>query len=529
MACHRNIPTAVFVKLAAVISWGLAVQAFGDTPVGTPVVTSADAIAAAKSANGNFAVDLYLQLSKEHPGKNLFCSPSSVSTALAIAANGAVGETAQEIGRALRFPDAARNRNSDTKLHPWNSSMIDSGLAALAEGAEPMDVPQSMRDRIAKLRADLDTVNRQRREHESAMHFSIENELTDKAEKIAEELNRLYKEVDQYELRNATALWVEKTFPIGHSFLDATRAHFGNVAFPVDFRENAGDACGQINSWVEKQTDNRIKDLVSPAAVGSDTRLVITSAVYFNGQWETPFDEGSTQFESFLMASGVRQSTLMMNDYRTTSYGAFRADGSPFSQPREIESNKSSADSAFYPDERGFTMIELPYKGDKLAMTIIVPQSADRLGELERKLTYDNLQRWIGSLQKRFASITIPRFKLEADYDLSNSLKKLGMVRAFNDPRQSDGAQFDDLVESQDPVHKLSISGVSHKAFVEVNEKGTEAAAVTSFTLSAKGMVAREIRFPFVPIFRADKPFIFLIREANSGCILFIGRVVNPR
>ena len=168
------------------------------------------------------------------------------------------------------------------------------------------------------------------------------------AQKLAKELNTLLSELDQYELRTATALWVEKTFPLRRSFLDATKTYFGGAAFPIDFRQNYQTARSQINGWVEKQTGNRINDLLSSDALTSDTRLIITSAIYFKGEWEKPFETSLTKTEDFWRA-GDKQQTPMMHQYTAAKYAAFQADGSLFNTPVRIPVGTAPADPSLYP------------------------------------------------------------------------------------------------------------------------------------------------------------------------------------
>jgi serine protease inhibitor len=171
-------------------------------------------------------------------------------------------------------------------------------------------------------------------------------------------------------------------------------------------------------------------------------------------------------------------------------------------------------------------MLELPYKGGEVAMLVLLPRSADGLEALEKKLTSENLAAWAGKLQQRGVHVYLPKFKVETKFDLGQTLQGLGMVRAFKDPRAADGAQFDGMSESQDPLQKLYVSKVLHKAFVEVSEKGTEAAAATAVMMARP--TAAPAAVPFTPTFKADRPFLFLIRDRQSGSVLFLGRMVNP-
>jgi serpin B len=159
-------------------------------------------------------------------------------------------------------------------------------------------------------------------------------------------------------------------------------------------------------------------------------------------------------------------------------------------------------------------------------MVFLVPRSRDGLLALEKRLTSDNLRTWMEKSQARPVNVQVPRFKLETDYGMKPTLKALGMERAFVDPTLPDSAQFDGMTQSPDPRYKLYISTVVHKAFVEVNEKGTEAAAATAVVMGeGKGVPSTR---PFTPRVRADRPFVFLIRDRKTGTILFLGRMVRP-
>jgi serine protease inhibitor len=162
-------------------------------------------------------------------------------------------------------------------------------------------------------------------------------------------------------------------------------------------------------------------------------------------------------------------------------------------------------------------------------MVIVLPRAEDGLPALEKLLAEDNLPTWVSKLNQRVVEVFVPRFKLETDYQMTKTLKALGMVRAFNDPGRPDGAQFDGMSVSKAPGERLFISAVMHKAFVEVNEKGTEAAAATAVALKKEAKEDAPRARPFTPVFRADRPFVFLIRDRKTGTILFLGRVLNPK
>jgi serine protease inhibitor len=440
----------------------------------------------AVAADAGFAVDLYRQLCKENPGKNLFFSPYSMSSALAMAAEGARGETAAEMGRVLCFPDAARRAGDDAQLSPWNAALIHTGMAALNKRFNaPKPASKAIRGKIDS----------------------------------------------QYELLVANALWAEKTYPFQPSYLETIRKYYAQGgAFPADFRNQPEPTRLRINAWVEEQTRQRIKDLLPPGSVDPLTPLVLTNAIYFKGEWAEVFQKGQTQEDDFLLADGGKARVPMMrhDGLGSASYAAFNGDGTFFDTPREIETGKSPE---LYPDGHGFTMLEIPYKGDDLSMVAIVPQAADGLTALESSLTSASIQSWVGKLQKRAVNVFLPKFKLKTAYTLNDTLKAMGMVRAFVNPAAGpNGADFDGMCAIQNPAldQKLYIGLVVHKAFVAVDEKGTEAAAATAGPMRP-GAMRRPHMVPFTPTFRADKPFVFLIRDRHTGCILFLGRMVSPK
>ena len=443
---------------------------------------------AAQRANGEFAIDLYRQLSKEQPGKNLFFSPFSISTALLLAAEGAVDETFRQMTTVLHLPSNEPRPGTGPPLAGFHRAQ-----ASLASSFSPPDLPASVRDERNRLRAD----------------------------------------VDLYELRIANALWAEKTYPFRRSYLDALQPIYGAVLHPVDFKHNSEPVRVEINRWAEQQTNDRIKDLIPRGALDNHTRLVITNAVYFKGSWAEPFLENATSDASFLAGGAVKQSIRLMHhrNRSTASYAAINADGTFFATPHEIPVEMPPTDPSLYPDDRGFTLLSLPYKGKKLSMVWLLPRSATGVPALEKLLAHDRLQTWLRQLEGREVDLSVPRVKLETNYRLTDPLKALGMVRAFVDPgRHPQGAQFDAMSESRDPDQRLYIGAALHKTFLEVNEKGTEAAAVTAIIMpTAMAAIPRERKTkPFVPIFTAKQPFLFLIRDNATGTILFLGRFVGP-
>ncbi len=528
--------TRVLVLSGAValgISACLVDGAHGDTPRGAAVMNPSKAVV---EANTDFALDLYKQLAKENTGDNLFFSPYSVSNALVMALEGARLETADEMGRVLRLPDAARRIGDDAQQIPWQTSLIHSGMAELNEllmGEKDRAETAAISDRIDELREQLAATKARMQQLREGGKWQELRAAQQQEQKIVATLNELSAQVDQYEIRVANALWGEKTYPFDPEYLATIGEYYktGGI-FPVDFRRAFDDARLNINAWIEDQTNRRIKDLIPAGALDEYTRLVLTNAIYFKGEWATPFEEQHTRDRDFTLADGTKVQTPIMHapSLKVARYGAFNSDGSFFDTPMRIRHDQDP--KQFYPESGGFAMVELPYKGDDLSMVVIAPNDPAGLAAIEVQWTPAKLDRWIGQLQQRETHVYLPRFTMETEFTLGDAegtgtLEQMGMVRAFKDPRFPEtGAQFPGMTTSTDPMEQLYMSKVLHKAFVEVNEKGTEAAAATAVFMAGPTSVPRDR--PFVPEFKADRPFVFLIRDNRTGTVLFLGRMMAP-
>jgi len=489
-------------------------------------------IAHAVKANSDFAFDLYKQVAAENTGDNLFFSPYSISSALAMTAEGARGATALEMGKVLRFPQAARRVGNDAQLIPWRTSLIHAGMGKLNARLTGKDKDTAAlaaaRAKIAELRKAHAAAQAKVKELRAQRRWREISKASQAERQAAKAFNEASAQVDQYELRIANALWGEKTYPFGKEYVDTVAKHYetGGV-FPADFKTNFPAERTRVNRWVEDQTNNRIKDLIPelPPNEARMLRLILTNAIYFKGDWSVPFKEASTKDLPFTLAGGKTVKTPIMNarNLEVGRYAAFNADGSYFNTPRKINIGQKSGR---YPPKGGFAMLELPYKGDEISMVLVAPTGKAGLAGIEKALTPTNVAGWIGKGVKRKTHVFLPKFKLETSYKLGDTLKAMGMVRAFTDPRMADGADFSGMSASGDPRDRLYISKVIHKAFVEVNEKGTEAAAATAVMMGAATGIPRTV--PFTPTFKADRPFLFIIRDRNSGSILFMGRMMDP-
>ncbi len=292
-----------------------------------------------------------------------------------------------------------------------------------------------------------------------------------------------------YQLRVANKLWLQSGFPVEPAFLDATAKGYGAAAETLDFVRAAEPSRLKINSWVEAQTNGKIKELIPGGAIDPSTRLVLTNAIYFKGRWAKQFDKKDTKSEPF------------------------------FTGGKQVRAPLMSADATFgYAASDGAQLVSLPYRGDALDMVVIVPDDKSGLAALEKQLARPGkLDSWLRQMSEQEVYLYLPRWKAEVTVGMSALLIQLGMKLAF-DPRKAD---FSGIAgKGHEPP--LYISAVFHKAFVEVNEEGTEAAAATGMVAAAADAMHQ------TPTVRADHPFIYLIRDRKSGLVLFMGRTVDP-
>ncbi len=288
------------------------------------------------------------------------------------------------------------------------------------------------------------------------------------------------------QLNIANAIWAEQTYPFQQAYLDLIAKNYGAGIQLADFIKNFEPVRGQINSWVSNQTKNKINDLLAPGSVNSSTRMVLVNAIYFKADWAVPFDANNTSDSTFNLLDGSQTQVKMMNnDELTLSY---------------IKGNDYQA-------------VELPYNGNTAAMDIIMPDEGN-FQNFESALDTQKINDIFNSMQSTPIALGLPKFTFTTNFSLSDQLKSLGMTDAFN----SNKADFSGMTGN----HDLYISDVIHKAFVAVDEKGTEAAAATAVAIA--GMAAPTQKVHLV----IDHPFIFVIRDLKSGQMLFVGRVLNP-
>ena len=368
----------------------------------------------AAAGNTQFALELFAEINSQ--AGNLFFSPFSISSALAMAYVGARSETQVQMARTF--------------------------------------------------------------------HFSTDKDVfLESSRQLGKEIEKVHKE-GHVQLATANAIWSHKRYKLEKDYLSTVKKTFGVRAKTVDFGDSQ-KARSRINQWVEDQTREKIRDLIAEGVLNDLTRMVLVNAIYFKGDWITPFDPNLTGQAPFHVSPEKEVEAAMM-----TIKGRFRAAGT-----------------------RDAQILELPYAGGGLSMLIVLPREITGLAKCESDLKLENLAKWLNDLQETEVEVTLPRFKLDFPFRLDDTLRAMGLTDAFTDRADFSG---------MDASRELYIGAVLHKAFVAVNEQGTEAAAATAVVMQTKMMA-----FPPV-VFRADHPFLFLIREHATGSILFIGRMYDP-
>jgi len=325
-------------------------------------------------------------------------------------------------------------------------------------------------------------------ELQTALHFTLPPETLHTA--IGAFLKGLNDEHPGCTLRVADALWVDQALPIRPDFLHSTQADYGGVLKQVSFLKAPDPARLSINQWVEAQTENRIKDLLPPGSVDAETRLVLTNAMYFRAQWESQFQKDQTREEPFhLLSSQSVQAPLMHRE------GSFR-----------------------YLDGGTFQVLEIPYQGG-ISLVIFLPRDAGGLSAFEEGLTPEKLKETLGKLNfVPKVILTLPKFKMTQEFGLKSAMNALGVKQAFD----RKAADFSSITGGRD----LYISAAFHKAYIDLDEEGTEAAAATGIVMSLRA--ALPPRRETAIVFRADHPFVYMIRDDRTGSVLFMGRVEDP-
>jgi serpin B len=248
-----------------------------------------------------------------------------------------------------------------------------------------------------------------------------------------------------------------------------------------------------INQWIEQKTDNKIKDLLQPGVLNSRTKMVLTNAIYFKGDWQTPFEKAWTEEADFHLSPAKNVKAPLM--HLTEGFDYF--------------------------DGGKFQALAIPYESGDLSMIVFLPRDVGGLPALEESMTASHMKQWLDQLQPiPEVILTLPKFQMTRQFGLAGTLAAMGMPSAFD----ATAADFSGMTGKRE----LLISAVIHKAYINVDEKGTEAAAATAVVMEKAMAMPPRFQPPPPPVFRADHPFVFLIRDNRSGSILFLGRVTDP-
>jgi len=283
----------------------------------------------------------------------------------------------------------------------------------------------------------------------------------------------------------AQSLWVDRGFALLPDFVRTSEQQFHAAPQSADFSKHPDDARMLINRWVSEKTKGKIADLFASGTLTRETRLVLASAVYFNGKWQSKFDPTKTQPSTFHGAGAASVQAPFM--HQTARF--------PYAETATAQ------------------ILELPYGGGSLAFDVILPKPGTPLTTLEDALRSDGLSTWLGHLQRKQVEVALPKFRAESTFSLKTPLSAMGMPTAF-----TTAADFSGIDGQRD----LAISQVAHKAFIDVSEEGTEAAAATGIAVSLTAY-AQPVTF------HADHPFLFLVRDTVSGAVLFAGRLDDPK
>ncbi|XP_048258251.1 leukocyte elastase inhibitor-like isoform X3 [Haliotis rufescens] len=296
----------------------------------------------------------------------------------------------------------------------------------------------------------------------------------------------LLKTQGDYVLTTANRLFVNDKSKILDEFLQKTDKHYGAQAVLSDFVGNGAGEAQKINQWVESETNGKIKDLIT-GGIDPLTAMILINAIYFKGNWAQKFDPTKTKKDTFKVKPGETIQVDMMRMSKKFNFG--------------------------YNEELNCSVLELPYVKEELSMFFLLPFKDDGLAELEDKLNHESLTQALKNVHKVTVDISMPRFVLESSFELNNVLKSLGMSDAFDEQKAD--------LSGIDGTRLLYISQVVHKAFLEVNEEGSEAAAATAVRIMTRSL-------PIIEPFKADHPFLFLIRDTRADVVLFMGRLVRP-
>lgn len=318
---------------------------------------------------------------------------------------------------------------------------------------------------------------------------------------IPKDMHRSYQSLDRKLSRRtntgvtlsiANRLFINRKYTVLNAYTTNAQTYYGSDTERLNFASRPEQSRVRINNWIATNTNNKIRNMLPVGVLDANTIIVLANAIYFKGTWKTKFDRKITRKRNFFVGVNDQRQIDMM-------YGVFEA---------------TSGENT----NLACKVLQLPYSGDQLSMVLILPNNVKGLAQLEKKLTFDKLKNLLSGLRKQKTIIRIPKFTIETEYDLQPILKRMGMTEIFDDRV----ADFSNMVTPKSNRQGVYVSDARHKAYIEVNEDGSLAAAATTVAVSTRSFVRRP--FEFV----ADHPFMFLIRDNETGTILFMGKYVAP-
>jgi serpin B len=511
-------------------------------PDAAPLVTAHERIVA--RAMTDFGFDLHRALASQAPNADSFVAPYSLARSFAILAEGARGETAREFHAALRWPaEALVETASGPRFRP---EVVHAGLAAFARRVEFVDVEKEadLRQRIEEVRAEYESLFL----HDRELRDGRGRRSVRRVERVVEDLDRdemeaLLAEADRrraegtrlarefwhlvgllpgHDLSTQRALWIESSWALvpTHTAL-LEEFHGPQQIRSVPFATDPSAARAALEAWCLEFARRPLGDLVPLSTFDESTRLVQIDTLDLVAGWAHEFDEYWTEAAEFTATDGTRASVELMSTWfeDDVRYGGFERDGSLFETPIDYE---VGTEPNGYPSEGGFQVVELPYRGDTLSFLLFLPIDTNGLSALEGRITSTELGRIVAALVERTTDVELPRFEISKTTELSSALDRLGVQRAFIDPTsEGGGADFSGCV--QDRPEGLVLDAITHRAGIRVDEKGT---VVEVATIVGRRYGGREYqpRIPFVPVVRADHPFLFVVIDRATNAVLFVGR-----
>ena len=425
----------------------------------------------ARTGNLEFVLRTHRVLAAAKKEDNLFWSPSSLQAALAVLGEGSRGVSAAEVAAVLRLPPGQGAASPFAAVHALNRATAKHLAAPIAdeEAYFPGRPPRV------------------------------------------------------FSYRQAGHVWVQQGFAVKPAFIDELKVSYGpQVLFSADFLTDPEGERLKANAMMSKETEGLVPQALSPGFFDRRTKVAFADVVHMRADWDQPFNASHTRSGAFATEGEGKVEADMMNDHRYVRYAAFEADGRPFATPEMVPQDNDDNDPRHYPSTGGYQVVRLGYFGGRASMFVVLPVGAGPLAAFEEALTAPKIDALLRSGGDFECRILLPRFKVDADWELVPVLQKLGLVSVF-DPGLAD------LTGVASPPPPLYVARFLQKGRLEVNERGTIAAVVTAFGIGAgAGFPDLTKPRPFKPRFFAQRPFLYLVVDDQTGQVLFMGRVLRP-